>query len=152
MRRTTALIALPLAAMVTFGVATVASAGSATGQSTAYLNGPKEAPDPGDRDGLGLAGVQPGSDQVCVQIRYKNIDAPTGAHIHEGPPGVAGPVVVDFVPLIATSPPGQINGCVAADPALAADIAANPSEYYVNVHNAVFPAGAIRGQLRAFSG
>lgn len=152
MRRTTALLALPLAALVTFGVATVASAGSASGESTAFLTGSTEVPGPGDRDGRGAAGVQPGSDQVCVQIRYRNIDAPTAAHIHEGPPGVAGPVVVDFVPLIATSPPGQINGCVAADPALAADIAANPSDFYVNVHNVAFPAGAIRGQLKAFSG
>jgi hypothetical protein len=35
-----------------------------------------------------------------------------------------------------------------ADPELVADIAANPSEYYVvNVHNKPYPAGAIRGQL-----
>jgi hypothetical protein len=32
--------------------------------------------------------------------------------------------------------------------ALVADIAANPSEYYVNVHNKPYPAGEIRGQLR----
>jgi len=152
MRRTTALLALPLAALATFGVATVASAGSATGNSTTNLTGAKEVPGPGDRDGRGFAGVQPGSDQVCVQIRYRNIDAPTAAHIHEAPAGVAGDVVVDLVPLIATSPPGQINGCVVVDSALAADITATPSDYYVNVHNAAFPAGAIRGQLRAFSG
>ncbi len=28
-----------------------------------------------------------------------------------------------------------------------AEILANPSAYYVNVHNAEFPSGAIRGQL-----
>jgi hypothetical protein len=26
-------------------------------------------------------------------------------------------------------------------------IAANPANYYVNVHNAPFPGGAVRGQL-----
>lgn len=152
MRRTTALLALPLAALATFSVATTASAGSVTGNSTAYLTGAKEVPGPGDRDGLGLAGVSPGVDEICVQIRYRNIEAPTAAHIHEAPAGVAGDVVVSLVDLIATSPPGQINGCVEADPGLVAGIAANPADYYVNIHNAGYPAGAIRGQLRAYSG
>ncbi len=34
-----------------------------------------------------------------------------------------------------------------ADPAVLAQIEANPSGYYVNLHNARFPGGAIRGQL-----
>jgi hypothetical protein len=29
----------------------------------------------------------------------------------------------------------------------AAEILANPENYYVNVHNATYPGGAIRGQL-----
>ena len=58
---------------------------------------------------------------------------------------MAGPVVIDFGVLIATSPAGQITGCVPVEPALAADVGQNPSDYYVNVHNAAFPGGAIRG-------
>ena len=46
---------------------------------------------------------------------------------------MAGPVVIDFGVLIATIPAGQITGCVPVEPALAADVGQNPSDYYVNV-------------------
>ncbi|MBA3267249.1 MAG: CHRD domain-containing protein [Acidimicrobiia bacterium] len=66
----------------------------------------------------------------------------TAAHIHEAPPGAPGPVVQG---LIAPTR-GRSAGCL-TNYALAADIAADPGDYYVNVHNTPFPGGAVRGQL-----
>jgi hypothetical protein len=149
MRRRVALIAIPLAAVATLGLMSVASAAPAGGSST-ILTGGKEVPGPGDPNGLGRAAVRPEPllSQLCVSIRYFGVEPPTGAHIHEAPAGVAGDIVVDFTPLIATSDPSYIEGCVPVDTVLARDIKKNPEDYYVNVHNAVYPAGAIRGQLR----
>ena len=85
-------------------------------------------------------------------LQWSKITAPTAAHIHEGRAGVAGPVVVLFFQpgTNAASLPDTLSsvaGCVDVDPALARRIAANPRDYYVNIHTADFAAGAIRGQL-----
>ncbi len=60
--------------------------------------------------------------------------------------GVAGGVIVPhFLPLPDAD--GFSSGCISADRDLIVDIIQHPDEYYVNVHNADFPAGALRGQL-----
>ncbi len=45
----------------------------------------------------------------------------------------------------------KAKGCVTAPAAVAAVIKKNPAGYYVNVHNAKYPGGALRGQLRSDS-
>ncbi len=114
------------------------------------LSGSNEVPGPGDDDGTGaatvsIAMIDDTTAEVCWDLAYSNIDAPTGAHIHEGAAGVAGPVVVDFGTPGATSH----TGCADVTAELADEIVADPAGYYVNVHNEAFPAGAIRGQLAA---
>jgi hypothetical protein len=42
---------------------------------------------------------------------------------------------------------GSSSGCATVAPELFNEIAANPGNFYVNVHNAEFPGGAVRGQL-----
>ena len=64
------------------------------------------------------------------------------AHIHVGQEGVPGPVVQP----LEEPADGTSMGCE-VDPMLADALVDNPSNYYVNVHNAPFMAGAIRGQL-----
>jgi hypothetical protein len=96
---------------------------------------------PADPDGSGFARItlNYGQGQVCWEVSYEGIAAPGAAHIHSAPAGVNGPVVVPLAP---------INfGCAAVDQGLIKAIIQNPEMYYVNVHNADFPGGAIRGQL-----
>jgi CHRD domain-containing protein len=42
---------------------------------------------------------------------------------------------------------GSSNACATVAMALIKAILLHPEDYYVNVHNIDFPAGAVRGQL-----
>jgi hypothetical protein len=102
--------------------------------------------------------VATGRQRVCFTVAWTRIAPPIFAHIHRGPVGVNGPVVVLFfdVPELPGAPtaalPDTVSaaaGCVGGqDPTLLRDIRRHPRQYYANVHNLEFPAGAIRGQLR----
>ncbi len=109
------------------------------------LNGASEVPGPGDADGTGMfeARVNPGQGQVCYTLTAAMIDAATMAHIHRGAAGAAGPVVVGL-----TAPAnGSSEACATVTRDLAMELIQTPEAFYVNVHNAAFPAGAVRGQL-----
>jgi hypothetical protein len=109
----------------------------------AQLTGANESP-VGDPDGVGAAAVtiDQVTGEVCYDLRVANIATATLAHIHTGAAGVNGPVLVTF-----TAPNPTASACVTTTPANAVNIAANPAGFYVNIHNADFPGGAIRGQL-----
>ena len=109
------------------------------------MTGAEEAPGPGDPDGSGNAVItlNHGQGQVCFELTVSNIEPATAAHIHEAPPGVPGPIVVPLTPPSS----GSSSGCVSVERDLIKDIIQNPAEYYVNVHNAAFQPGAVRGQL-----
>jgi hypothetical protein len=51
------------------------------------------------------------------------------------------------VPLTTPDAAGKSSGCATVGQPVVAAILANPADYYVNVHNAEFPGGAVRGQL-----
>jgi hypothetical protein len=129
-------------------VAAIAFNGTAQAQGrplATTLTGAAEVPGPGDPDGTGTATltVNPGLDQICYELTVSGIAPATAAHIHKGAVTVAGPVVVPLAPPTG----GTSSGCAEVTRELALAILNNPSDYYVNVHNADFPAGALRGQL-----
>jgi hypothetical protein len=113
---------------------------------SATLTGPAEVPGPGDTDGLGFAVVTVDGTHIHYTVFAQNIGVPTAAHIHSATAGVAGGVVV---PLDVNT---LTNGTADITQDLANQINANPSAFYVNVHNAEFPNGAIRGQLTRAEG
>ena len=78
------------------------------------------------------------TNRVTWAIQANNIGAITGAHIHTGAAGTNGGVRVDFG--------GQLFGSV-IDADAASITPLNAANWYVNVHTAAHPGGAIRGQL-----
>jgi CHRD domain len=144
-RQRLAIIALMLL-LAAVAVAGTAGAVQAQGRTlSTTLTGAAEVPGPGDPDGSGTATltVNPGLGQICYELTVSGIAPATAAHIHVGAVGVAGPVVVPLEP----PTDGTSSGCAEVSRELALAILKSPSDYYVNVHNAEFPAGALRGQL-----
>jgi hypothetical protein len=152
MKRLIAPIALvtALAAVLVLSAAALGHGQSRGGLKKAtIMKGRYEVP-PADPDGLGhaLIRLKPATSQVCWRLWARRIAPATASHIHRGARGVNGPIVVPLTPPTT----GRSAGCVAADPALIDEIRLHPGRFYVNVHNADFPGGAIRGQLHGLTG
>lgn len=109
----------------------------------------------GDPNGRGEAyvfGVDGDPTTLCYVLTVDRIGTPVAAHIHEGAAGTNGPVVAN----LAAPADGNAADCLTEGEAgkfvgdqTVAEILADPGNYYVNVHNAEYPGGAIRGQLTA---
>ena len=146
-RRAVVLLALLALALTVLAAPAATAATASSSVLSARLTGEAEVP-PGDPNGVGSARIRLGERRVCFTLRWSRIAPPTAAHIHVAPPGEAGPVVV---PLFGVPLPPElsgVSGCVeGVDPGLIRAIRRHPRQYYVNIHNAPFPEGAIRGQL-----
>jgi hypothetical protein len=142
------------------GIALLAALGCVTGTQAfaadttyfAVLSGgnevsPAGAANAGDPDGYGSASVVFRNNQrMCYSILVIGIDRPTAAHIHRGPAGVNGGIVVPLSPPVGGGM-GHVSDCIAIDPAIGKNIRADSAGFYVNVHTGKFPNGALRGQL-----
>jgi hypothetical protein len=155
-------VAAVCGAAAVFGAGALASGGSGAGSAAAQdpnenrtlfavLSGRKEVDGEGnrgagDRNGRGSFSATVDGDQLCFGLTVKNLDTPAAAHIHRGGKRTNGPI---RVPLEhpGNGDPGAAAGCVTVDDAVLGAILRRPGRYYVNVHTAAFPGGAIRGQL-----
>jgi hypothetical protein len=106
------------------------------------LTGAKEAPTTGDANGSGEFSWSLDGTRLCYLLTAKKIGTAAAAHIHRGAVGVAGPVRVEL-----TAPNHASVGCTTISSALATALRDHPRRFYVNVHTAAFPNGAIRAQL-----
>src|SRR5688572_15521040 len=102
----------------------------------------------GDANAFGsFSGVIKGR-RLCYGIQVVDIAEPAAAHIHRGKAGVNGPVLVTLETPNAQGRGAAVStGCTRVSRAVAEGLVKAPRRYYVNVHNAAFPDGAVRGQL-----
>jgi hypothetical protein len=131
----------------------------------APLSGEEEVP-PVETLARGLATfhLSPSGDKLHFLLIVANLENVTMAHIHLGPRGVNGPVVVWLYP---EGPPpqlieGRFSGVLATGTITADDLVGElegaeladllgemkAGNTYVNVHTEQYPAGEIRGQIR----
>jgi hypothetical protein len=113
---------------------------------TVQMTGAAEVPSAGSPSGWGKAQiiVDERDERVCWNLWSGGTDTPTAAHIHAGEDGEAGPVVIPLSPPVD----GASTGCIYnVDLSLVKGLLQNPGGYYVNIHTAKYPGGALRGQL-----
>ncbi len=112
----------------------------------ANLMGANEAPVPGDPDGMGTIelSLNQGQGTITYSLHVEGIEPAAAAHIHFGSAGMPGPVVLTLMAPTNGMSAGVLQN---VDKELIKNIRKNPEMYYVNVHNSMYPGGALRGQL-----
>lgn len=112
------------------------------------MNGANEVT-AGDKDGHALEFLEIQGNRLSYSIEWQGMGKPTAAHIHAGAKGVNGAV---RVPLFeggrkAGGPRSATGSVTVNDRKLLDGLRTNPAGYYANLHTALFPMGAVRGQL-----
>jgi hypothetical protein len=106
-----------------------------------HLSGDQEAPPVATAERGGCMGrFDAGASQLTL-ICTHDVASATVMHIHRGAPGVNGPIVFDL-----GSPDSPVSATWSGmTPANVGDLMAG--NFYINIHTAGRPAGAIRGQI-----
>jgi hypothetical protein len=147
--------------------AAVLACGGSSGPSNTFvaqLNGANEAPQPVSTSATGTATFTRNGGTVSYNVSATGLSAnATGAHIHIGPTGQAGPIIVDIhalTPAVGTSPSmtgtfTEANIKNPTSPPLSTPIttmdqlfdAIRAGNAYFNIHTTAHTGGEIRGQL-----
>jgi hypothetical protein len=104
-----------------------------------------------DASGTAVLKLHPKAGKLCYIIKVRGLEAPTepapgigDAHIHRSDGSIAVDLATDFKMAdgfyVAT-------GCVAVSDALLHEISTDPTAFYINIHNAPYPGGALFGAL-----
>ena len=112
------------------------------------MSGDQAVPGPGDEDGQasGTLSIDDATSIIFWSLTYSNIANPAAMHIHTGAAGAGGSVAVPLN-VDTSGAEGTLIGSTVAAADILRVILAIPSDYYLNIHNADFRPGAIRGQL-----
>ncbi|WP_436758046.1 CHRD domain-containing protein [Streptosporangium sp. V21-05] len=160
-----ALLSSALAPVAQAGTATVTrsdTAGTATaGTADAYFAGTllgrnevpvSGGPAVGDKNGKAIAVVRIRGNEVSYAVRWEGTATPTAFHIHQGKAGKNGDVKVGFFMEALPGGSKAILGSVRInDGGLLSGIKRNPKNWYLNLHTAEFPGGAVRAQMHRIS-
>jgi len=143
------------------------TAGAATWTFSGALNtlqetSPVAVPSPYFGGGLLAATLNDVTGAFVLDVFFSGLTGPTGGqHIHEAPPGMAGPVIF-HLPAPVPAPLPAVPGIFSihfATTLLPADLdgltfdgggafgVGDPTNWYVNLHTGANVAGEIRGQL-----
>jgi len=157
MRKQLVWTAMPLIAVGALFAATGAAAVAPDSESySTKLTGAAEVPGPGDPDGTGDFAAIATKRTLCYVLAAGRVEPISASHIHAGASDVAGPVAITLKSAtrkgvsdcITAVPDAEDTGVTMSESELAA-IKSDPTGFYVNVHNAAYPGGAVRGQLVA---
>jgi hypothetical protein len=123
------------------------------GPFSGLLSGDQEVPGPkpaGDPDGTATGYLAAVDNRVNFAFTWAGIGAPTDGHVHEGAVGTNGPVVQALFSS-PTGLPATVNGVAGVVHSVKTDVIKkirnNPTGFYLNLHTAEFPGGAVRGQV-----
>ncbi len=116
---------------------------------TAIMTGAQEAPTPNPGSpatGYGDVSLNAGKTQALVSMAWTGLAGnATGGHVHIGAPGVAGAIICNLNPTAAATS-SVVDALCPFTPAQVT--ALETGGLYFNLHNAMFSAGEIRGQLQ----
>jgi len=82
-------------------------------------------------------------EQLCYFFQLEGLSDAAAAHVHQAKDGTSGPVVMT---LTLPSDAGE-EVCEKMNKSLLQQMADHPGEFYIDVHTAAKPDGAVRGQF-----